>query len=56
MKLCVTLDNANISYEPYTSEMIGGLSRYFLLQSPNGTKYTLSVTDDGQIVGKLVTD
>lgn len=51
---CITLNNIDISYEPYEAKLVGGLSQYFLLQSPNGTKYTLSVTDDGQIVGEPI--
>lgn len=53
-KLCITLNNPNISYEPYEVKLVGGLAQYFLLQSPNGTKYTLAVTDDGTLVAELV--
>lgn len=51
-KYCVTFNNSDISYEPYGIELVGGLSSYFKLQSPNGTKYSLAATDDGVIVGK----
>lgn len=52
MKLCVILNNANISYEPYEAKLVGGLSQYFLLTSPNGTQYSVAVTDDGIVAGK----
>ena len=51
-KFCVTLNDSDISYEPYGMELIGGLASYFKLQSPNGTHYSVAVTDDGVIVGK----
>ena len=53
--LCVTINNTDTSYEPYGIELVGGLGQYFMLQSPNGTRYTLSVTDDGTIVGEPIT-
>lgn len=52
---CVTINNFDTSYEPYEVKLVGGLKQYFMLQSPNGTKYSISVTDDGQIVGEKIT-
>ncbi len=52
LNLCLTINNPDISYEPYGMELVGGLSQYFLLQSPNGTKYSVAVLDDGTIVSK----
>lgn len=37
-------------YEPYKTTYVGGLGDLFVLQSPNGTQYKLSVTDDGVLI------
>ena len=50
--LCITINNSDISYEPYGTHLEGGLTSYMVLQSPNGTKYTLAVTDDGTLVAE----
>lgn len=53
--LCLTINNTDTTYEPYGIELVGGLSQYFMLQSPNGTRYTITVTDDGTLVAEEVT-
>lgn len=45
--LCITINNSDISYEPYETGITGGLADYIILQSPNGTQYTISVDDNG---------
>ena len=45
-KAMLTLNNADLSFEAYGSHMEGGLGEYLILTSPNGTKYSLSVSDD----------
>ena len=51
-KVCITINNGDITYEDYYTELVGGIGSFMALQSPNGTKYTLDITDDGMIVGK----
>lgn len=51
-KICITVNNADVTYEDYYTELVGGIGSFMALQSPNGEKYTLAVTDDGVIVGK----
>ena len=46
-KLCITVNDPNIAYEPYKESLVGGITSYLVLQSPNGTQYTLSVDDNG---------
>ena len=43
----LTLNNTDLSFEAYGSHMEGGLGQYLVLSSPNGTKYTISVSDTG---------
>lgn len=43
----VTINNADLTYEAYGYELVGGLGQYLVLTSPNGTKWTLSVSDSG---------
>lgn len=45
-KAMLTLNNTDLSFEAYGSHMEGGLGEYLILTSPNGTKYSLSVSDD----------
>jgi hypothetical protein len=51
-KVCITINDINTTYEDYHTELVGGIGSFMALQSPNGTKYTLDITDDGMIVGK----
>lgn len=53
-KICITINNADVIYEDYYTELVGGIGSFMALQSPNGTKYTLSVTDDGTLIAKPV--
>lgn len=52
--ICVTINNADITYEDYYTELVGGIGSFMELQSPNGERYTLAITDDGIVVGKDV--
>lgn len=45
--VCVTINEPNVDYEDYYTELVGGIGSFMALQSPNGTKYTLTVSDDG---------
>lgn len=54
-KICVTVNNADRTYEDYYTELVGGIGSFMALTSPNGTKYTLSVTDEGVLVAAPVT-
>lgn len=54
-KLCITINNTDTSFEPYQIILVGGLASYLVFQSPNGTRYTLVVNDDGTIIGKPIT-
>lgn len=49
-KICLTLNDADVSYEPYGTYLKGGIGDLMVLQSPNGTQYTLAVTDDGTLI------
>ena len=51
---CVTINNADVTYEEYYTELVGGIGSFMALKSPNGTKYTLAVTDDGTLVANPV--
>ena len=48
-QLSITVNEPNISYEPYTESLVGGIASYLVLASPNGTQYTLTVDDDGTL-------
>lgn len=48
-KCMATVNNADSTLEPYAKELVGGIGQYLVLASPNGTKYTLSVADDGTV-------
>ncbi|MEE1091164.1 MAG: glycosyl hydrolase family 28-related protein [Paludibacteraceae bacterium] len=48
-KLCITVNNADVTYEDYYTELVGGIGSFMALQSPNGTKFTLAVNDDGTL-------
>lgn len=48
-EICVTVNNTNIAYEPYTVTYEGGIGSYIVLQSPDGTQYRLSVADGGAL-------
>jgi hypothetical protein len=52
LKFCITINNADITYEDYYTELVGGIGSFMALQSPSGDKYTLAVTDNGDIVSK----
>lgn len=43
----ICLNNADLTYQAYGTYTEGGLGQYLVLSSPNGTKYTISVSDDG---------
>ena len=45
--VCVTINDPDSEYEDYYTELVGGIGSFMALQSPNGTKYTLTVSDDG---------
>lgn len=46
-QICITVNDGDISYEPFKIELVGGIGDFFMLASPNGTKYTLAVDDNG---------
>lgn len=50
----LTLNDSDLTFEEYGSHMEGGLGEYLILTSPNGTKYTISVSDDGALTATLV--
>ena len=50
-KCMVTINTSNSELEPYKIELVGGIGQYLKLKSPNGTNFTLSVNDDGTVVG-----
>lgn len=45
----VTLNDTDLTYEAYGYELVGGLGQYLVLASPNGTKWTLSISDSGAL-------
>lgn len=45
--ICITINNGDITYEPFGTHLEGGIGSFMVLRSPNGTQYTLSVSDDG---------
>lgn len=45
--MMICLNNSDLSYKAYGTHTEGGLGQYLVLSSPNGTKYTISVSDDG---------
>lgn len=45
--MMICLNNSDLSYEAYGTHTEGGLGQYLVLSSPNGTKYTISVSDAG---------
>ena len=48
-KAMLTLNNPDLTFEEYGSHIEGSLAPFFVLESPNGTKYTISVNDDGTL-------
>lgn len=53
-EICVTVNNTNITYEPYGITYEGGIGSYIVLQSPDGTQFQLSVADDGTLTATPV--
>lgn len=51
-KICITVNNTDLSYEPYGTTFEGGIGSLIKLQSPNGTRYSISVDDNGQLYAK----
>lgn len=50
--LCmITINTSDSKLEPYKIELVGGIGQYLKLKSPNGTTFTLTVEDDGTVVG-----
>ncbi len=45
--MMICLNNSDLTYEAYGTYTEGGLGQYLVLSSPNGTKYTISVSDAG---------
>ena len=51
----LTINNSNLTYEAYFEPYEqAGISDYFILVSPSGTKYKLSVSDNGTISAVIV--
>lgn len=48
-KAMLTLNNPDLTFEEYGSHIEGSLAPFLVLESPNGTKYTISVNDDGTL-------
>ena len=55
-QICITVNDPDVSYEPYSVSIAGGLGEYIILQSPNGTRYKLAVNDNGTIMGEVVSN
>lgn len=53
-QICITVNDINVAYEDYYTELVGGIGSFMALQSPNGTKYTLAVDDDGNLYASPV--
>ena len=53
-QICITVNDTNTKYEPYGTTLEGGLISYMILQSPNGSRYSIAVTDDGTLVAEPV--
>lgn len=51
-KTCVTINDNDISYTPYETHLEGGIGSFIILQAPNGTRYSISVNDDGTLYAK----
>lgn len=51
-KLIITINNQDMTYEPYGSQLVGGLGQYFMLQSPTGEKYSVAVDEEGLLIAK----
>ena len=45
--MMICLNNSDLTYKAYGTYTEGGLGQYLVLSSPNGTKYTISVSDAG---------
>jgi hypothetical protein len=43
----VTVNDADATWVDYKTELVGGIGQYLVLASPNGTRYTISVNNDG---------
>lgn len=56
VQLCITIDDSDTTWTPYEVETVGGMANYLVLSSPNGTKYTLAVSDNGFVVADPVGD
>ena len=53
--LCMLTQNTtDTTYEAYTVTLEGGIGQYLILMSPNGTYYTLSVDDSGNLSATAV--
>ena len=43
----ITVNSTDTGWEDYRVILEGGIGQYLVLASPNGTKYTVSVSDSG---------
>lgn len=50
----ITLNNISLEFEKYGTHIEGGLNQYMILMSPNGNKYTVSISDDGVLSTTLI--
>lgn len=50
----ITINDTDVTYEPYQIILKGGIGQYIVLASPNGTYYTLSVDNEGNISAEAV--
>ncbi len=48
-QVMVCANNTNLAYEAYGSHIEGGLGEYLVLMSTNGKKWTLKVSDTGEL-------
>lgn len=53
-RICITVNDNFVAYEPYTVSLVGGIGSYVILQAPNGMQYTLAVSNDGELVANPV--
>lgn len=53
-RICVTVNDSLVDYEPYQTSLVGGIGSYVVLQAPNGAQYTIGVNNDGELIANAV--
>lgn len=54
LKITLTLNSTDKTYEPYTVTAEGGLTSYLVLSSPDGKKYSLAVDGSGLVIASPI--